>query len=192
MISFLKGKVFRNSLTNPSFVEIESNSGIGYKVFVHSRFDFKKEGEGIFLFTSFQVREDSQILYGFDNEDEKIFFEKLINVSGIGPKIGMAILSEYTTEQLKDFILSSDSISLSKVSGLGKKGAQKIILDLAGKVNFKEEIRVGSEILSDVKNALQSLGYTGSTLKESMEKANDICKDESLCLEEVLKLVLKG
>jgi len=191
MISFIKGTVFRNSLSNPSFVEVETSSGIGYKVVVHQRFNFKKEGKEIFLFTSYQVRKDSQILYGFDNEEERILFEKLISVSGVGPKIGMAVLSEYTSDQFRDIILRSDVIALSKVSGLGKKGAQKIILELVGKVNLEEDGETENEIVSDIKSALQSLGYKGVSLKEAMKKANDICKDESLDLEEVLKLVFK-
>jgi len=191
MITFLKGKVFKNSLSNPSFVEVETNSGIGYKIVVHQRFDFKKKGEEIFLFTSYQVREDSQTLYGFDNEEERILFEKLIAVSGIGPKIGMAVLSEYSSDQLREIILKSDASALSEVSGLGKKGAQKIILELVGKVNLEEDIEIENEIVSDVKSALQSLGYKGAALKDAMKKANDICKDESLGLEEVLKLVFK-
>ena len=191
MISFIKGTVFRNSLSNPSFVEVETNSGIGYRVIVHQRFDFKKEGEEIFLFTSYQVRKDSQILYGFDNEEESILFEKLIAVSGIGPKIGMAVLSEYRSDQFRDIILRSDVTALSKVSGLGKKGAQKIILELVGKVNLEEDSETENEILSDVKGALQSLGYNGVSLKDAMKKAKDICKDENLRLEEVLKLVFK-
>jgi len=191
MISFIKGTVFRNSLSNPSFVEVETSSGIGYRVIVHQRFDFKKEGEEIFLFTSYQVREDSQTLYGFDNEEERILFEKLIAVSGIGPKIGMAVLSEYTSDQFRNIILKSDVNALSKVSGLGKKGSQKIILELVGKVNLEEDVEPENEILTDVKSALQSLGYKGVSLKDAMKKANDICKDESLCLEDVLKLVFK-
>jgi holliday junction DNA helicase RuvA len=192
MISFIKGKVFRNSLGNPSFVEIETNGGVGYRIVVHKRFDFRKEGEDIFLFVSYQVREDSQTLYGFDTEEERIFFEKLLTVSGIGPKTGISILSEYDIEQLKDIVLRSDANLLSKVSGLGKKGAQKIILELSGKINFDEEIKTNSGIVSDVKSALESLGYSGTSLKEAVEKAKEISKNKDLSLEEVLKLVLKG
>ncbi len=191
MISFIKGKVFRNSLGNPSFVEIETNSGIGYKIIVHKRFGFREKGESIFLYTSYQVREDSQVLYGFDNEEERILFEKLITVSGVGPKTGISILSEYSYIQLKKIILDGDITALTKVSGLGKKGAQKIILELSGKLDLDRDIKVENEILSDVKSALQSLGYSGSSLREAVEKAEKICKDKSLALEDVLKLVLK-
>ena len=192
MISFIKGKVFRNSLGDSSFVEIETSSGVGYKVVVSKRFDFKKEGEGIFLFTSFQVREDSQTLYGFDLEKEKILFEKLLSVSGIGPKIAISILSEYTCEKIQDIVLKSDVKALSKVSGLGKKGAQKIILELVGKVDLNSEESGDEEVLKDVRSALQSLGYNGIALKDAMKKADDIFKEKEMPLEEILKLVLKG
>jgi Holliday junction DNA helicase RuvA len=192
MITFITGKVFKNSLEENAFVDIETKGGVGYRVFVHKRFDFKEKGDEIFLFTSHQVREDSQTLYGFETEEERGIFEKLIDVSGIGPKIGIAIISEYSEEDLKKIISKGDITALSKVSGLGKKGAQKIVLELSGKLNMNEDISIGSEILVDVKNALESLGYNGSALKESMEKAADIAKEESLVLEEVLKLVLRG
>lgn len=192
MISFIKGKVFKNSLGNPSFVELETSGGVGYRVVVNKRFNFKEIGEEIFLFTSYQVREDSQTLYGFEKEEERTLFEKLITVSGIGPKIGMSILSEFTKDQLGQIIKDGDAVSLSKVPGLGKKGAQKIILELSGKLDLKEDIQIDGEILSDVKDALEALGYTGSGLKKAMEKAKEIVKDESLDLENVLKLVLRG
>ena len=192
MISFIKGKVFRNSLGSPSFVELETSGGVGYRVVVSKRFNFKEIGEEIFLFTSYQVREDSQTLYGFEKEEERTLFEKLITVSGIGPKIGISILSELTKDQLGQIIKDGDAVSLSKVPGLGKKGAQKIILELSGKLDLKEDIQIDGEILSDVKDALEALGYTGSGLKKAMEKAKEIVKDESLDLENVLKLVLRG
>jgi len=192
MITFITGKVFKNSLEENSFVDIETKGGVGYRVLVYKRFDFKEKGEEIFLFTSYQVREDSEMLYGFETEEERSLFEKLIGVSGIGPKIGMAILSKYTEGDLKKIISKGDITTLSKVSGLGKKGAQKIVLELSGKLNMDEDIFIGNEILVDVKSALESLGYSGSALKECMEKAEDIAKDDSLVLEEVLKLVLKG
>lgn len=192
MISFIKGKVFKNSLGSPSFVELETSGGVGYRVVVNKRFNFKEIGEEIFLFTSYQVREDSQTLYGFEKEEERALFEKLITVSGIGPKIGISILSELTKDQLGQIIKDGDAVSLSKVPGLGKKGAQKIILELSGKLDLKEDIQIDGEILSDVKDALEALGYTGSGLKKAMEKAKEIVKDESLDLENVLKLVLRG
>jgi holliday junction DNA helicase RuvA len=192
MISIIKGLVFKNSLSKDSFVEVQTEGGVGYRVFVTKDFDFKEEGEEIFLYTSYQVRDDSQTLYGFSKEEEKMFFEKLISISGIGPKIGMAILSEYSSSKLKTLIKNGDISSLSKVSGLGKKGAQKIVLELSGELKVEEELVTEDEIINDVRNALESLGYKGSVLKESVEKAKEICKEKDLRLEDVLKLVLKG
>lgn len=193
MISFLKGTVYRNSLENPSFVEVETNGGVGYRVIVSKRFDFRKKGEEIFLFTSLQVREDSQTLYGFEKEEDREMFEDLLSVSGIGPRIAISILSEYTCEQIKDIVVNSDVSALNKVSGLGKKGSQKIILEFAGKVDLSKDINVQEEVLKDVKNGLKSLGYQGPMLKDAMEKAEEIHKKEKeISIEDLLKSVLKS
>jgi Holliday junction DNA helicase RuvA len=193
MISFLKGKIFKSSLGNPSFVEIETNGGVGYKVMVSKKFDFKKKGEEIFLFTSLQVREDSQTLYGFEKEEEKDMFENLLTVSGIGPKIAMSILSEYSCKEVKDIVLNSDVSALKKVSGLGKKGSQKIILELSGKVDFSKSEESKSGMMLDIESALKNLGYSGSLLKETVKKAEVIySKDKKISIEELLKSVLKS
>jgi Holliday junction DNA helicase RuvA len=193
MISFLKGKIFKSSLGNPSFVEIETNGGVGYNVMVSKKFDFKKKGEEIFLFTSLQVREDSQTLYGFEKEEEKDMFENLLTVSGIGPKIAMSILSEYSCKEVKDIVLNSDVSALKKVSGLGKKGSQKIILELSGKVDFSKSEESKSGMMLDIESALKNLGYSGSLLKETVKKAEVIySKDKKISIEELLKSVLKS
>ncbi|PKL42088.1 MAG: Holliday junction branch migration protein RuvA, partial [Planctomycetes bacterium HGW-Planctomycetes-1] len=91
-------------------------------MYVTSQFEFKEVGTDISVYTSFQVREESQTLYGFNTELERDFFEELLTVSGIGPKSALSILSTYSMERVKEIVLEGDSKLLSKVPGLGLKG----------------------------------------------------------------------
>jgi holliday junction DNA helicase RuvA len=178
MISYISGKVINNNIGKISFVDILISSGVGYRIYVPSNFSFvEKEGEA-HLYTSFQVREDSQTLYGFNSVGERDFFEQLLTVSGVGPKVALSILSTYSTERVKEIVMDGDSKLLSKVQGLGSKGAQKIILELRGQIDFdKERIVLIIWIkLKELKEALKSLGYSGRSLDESIKSANNISR----------------
>lgn len=140
--------------------------GIGYKVFVTERFlQNAKLGEETILYTHLVVREEELSLYGFPDEAEKEMFEKLITVSGVGPKAGKAILSEMTVSEIASAIFSADSKAFSKVSGIGPKTAGRIALELKDKVNVQDAIggaeseAVASTAVSDAIAALVSLGY---------------------------------
>lgn len=193
MISLIKGKVLRNSFGKDSCLEVLTSSGVGYKLFVSTKFIFQEIDTDINIYTSFQVREDSQTLYGFNSREERDFFEQLISVSGIGPKIGLSILSTYTREEIEDIIKEGDSKKLSKVSGLGSKGAQKIILELRGKIDFDKEDKQKEEkeILKDLRAALKSLGFTGSSLDGAMKDAQEKIDKEDIEIEDLLKYVLQ-
>lgn len=153
------------------------------------------------IHTSHQVREDSQTLYGFMTREERDFFEILLGVSGIGPKIALAILNTYTIAQLKGLIEKADYSALTKVSGLGKKGAQKIIVDLEGKVadlgvgdlDFADGTNDSTGILAEVEGALEGLGFRGRELEGMLNRARDILRDDpGLGAEGLIGLVLKG
>ena len=89
-------------------------------------------GEPVQIYTYLLVREDALTLYGFANMAEKALFERLISVSGVGPKVALAALSSYTTEALSNAIIASDTTAVSRIPGIGKKTAQRIILELQG------------------------------------------------------------
>ena len=192
MISYISGKVIKSNVGKVSYIDVLLSSGIGYRVFVTSQFEFKKESEEISVYTSFQVREESQMLFGFNTEQERDFFEELLTVSGIGPKSALSILSTYTMERVKEIVLDGDAKLLSKVPGLGLKGAQKVILELRGKIDFS---RADSESKNDIrikelKEVLKSLGFKGKDLEESVVKGEDILDEEDMSIELLIKKVL--
>ena len=194
MISYISGKVLKNNVGKNNYVDVLLPSGIGYRVFVPAMFEFMKDGSEISMYTSFQVREDSQTLYGFSTQEERDFFEELLTVSGIGPKSALSILSTYSMEKVKKFVLDGDSVLLSKTPGLGLKGAQKVILELRGKIDFeKDDENIKENVkLNELKEALKSLGFTGSDLKESMKRGEGILKNGDIDIEILIKKVLQS
>ena len=193
MISYISGKVMKNSIGKSSYTDILLSSGIAYRVYVTSEFEIKSIGEGISLYTSFQVREDSQTLYGFNKEEERDFFEELLTVSGIGPKSALSILSTYTMDRVKQIVLDGDSALLSKVPGLGHKGAQKVILELRGKIDFDKEDARGmeDERVRELKEALRVLGFKGKELEDGVKRGGEMLKRESIDIETLIKKVLQ-
>lgn len=193
MISYISGKVLKSNIGKVNFLEVLISNGIGYRVYVTSKFKFQERDSEISLYTSFQVREESQSLYGFNTESERDFFEQLLTISGVGPKVALSILSTYEMERVREIVLDGDSKLLSKVPGLGSKGAQKIILELRGKIDFdKEDVQLEGDVkLKELKEALKSLGYTGRSLDESMKKATDILSKKDIDIEELIRKVLE-
>ncbi len=193
MISYISGKVLKNFIGKNGYVDILINAGIGYRVFVTSQFNYIEVGSDTSVYTSFQVREDSQTLYGFNTQQERDFFEELLTVSGIGPKSAISILSTYSIERIKDIVAQGDSKMLSKAPGLGIKGAQKVILELRGKIDFdfEDKLDLESEKLKELKEALKILGFKGSELELSVKKARDMLKREDVDIEVLIKKVLQ-
>ncbi|PIR68692.1 Holliday junction branch migration protein RuvA, partial [Candidatus Nomurabacteria bacterium CG10_big_fil_rev_8_21_14_0_10_03_31_7] len=132
MIGSIKGKII---LKTDKFIIVET-TGVGYKINISpdTLSKFKKKDEEVFLWTHTHVREDILDLYGFLNREELEFFEMLINVSGIGPKGALSVLGVASIETLKRAISTSDTAYLTKVSGIGKKTAEKIIIELRDKM----------------------------------------------------------
>ncbi len=192
MIAYLSGKVLKNYIGKSSYVDILVSLGIGYRVYVTTQFKFVEKGRDISLYTSFQVREDSQTLYGFSTEEERDFFEELLTVSGIGPKTALSILSTYSIKRIKEIVLEGDSKLLSKSPGLGLKGAQKVILELRGMIDFgKEDIDSKSNIkLIELKEALKVLGYKGKELEDIVKRGGELLKKEDMSIELLIKQVL--
>jgi Holliday junction DNA helicase RuvA len=192
MISYISGKVLKTNTGKDSYIDILTKSGVGYRVFVPSITKMLPVKSDITIYTSFQVRDDSQTLYGFEKEVDRDLFEELIGVSGVGPKTGLAILSTYNREELEKIILEGDSKKLSKVVGLGTKGAQKIILELRGRIDFKEEDKqsIESKRIKELKEAMKALGFSGDTMDLYVKKAEKILDKEIVEIEVLLKKVL--
>jgi len=193
MISYISGIVLKNYIGKNGYTDVLTNAGIGYRVFVTSQFNYANINSEISVYTSFQVREDSQTLYGFNTQPERDFFEELLTVSGIGPKSAISILSTYSIERIKEMVAQGDSKLLSKTPGLGIKGAQKVILELRGKIDFdfEDKLDLESEKLTELKEALKTLGFKGSELESSIKKAEEMLKKEDIDIGILIKKVLQ-
>lgn len=198
MISYIKGILEDMS---PGMVVVD-NHGIGYQMMVPMRGEsFPKIGQEIKIYTHMHVREDDVSLFGFLSKEEKEAFELLIGVNGIGPKVGLSVLSTLSVYELKMAVISEDVKTISKTPGLGPKGAKKLILELKDKLSFEEleEEGVGAEIFDTSADSsdsvmitiegLVSLGYSKSEAAIAVNKVED-AKD--LTPEELLKKALKN
>ncbi len=198
MISYIKGILEDMS---PGMVVVD-NHGIGYQMMVPMRGEsFPKIGQEIKIYTHMYVREDDVSLFGFLSKEEKEAFELLIGVNGIGPKVGLSVLSTLSVYELKMAVISEDVKTISKTPGLGPKGAKKLILELKDKLSFEEleEDGVGAEIFDTSADSsdsvmitiegLVSLGYSKSEAAIAVNKVED-AKD--LTPEELLKKALKN
>lgn len=188
LISYIKGIITYKTNT---FVVVECN-GIGYKIFVSSAtLSHLNETETVMIYTFMNVKEDDISLFGFLTQQEQTIFHQLLSVSGIGPKGALAFLSEMTPEDIIIAILSEDIKTLSKTPGIGKKTAQRLILELKDKVKPQEVIQQTPQKDTNEKweavEALTSLGYSRS---EAMQAVN-ACYKEGLSVEEILKLSFK-
>jgi Holliday junction DNA helicase RuvA len=190
MIGSIKGKVI---LMTEKFVVIETNSGVGYKVnmFIDSKsLSAVNLGSDISLLIHTHVREDSLDLYGFHTYPELEFFEMLINVSGIGPKGALAILNINSIDTLKRAIKSGDTGYLTKISGIGRKTAEKIIIELRDKMGSDESGSSSTSLREelDALEALKSLGYSQNEAREALQKvAPDL--DTNKKIKEALKIL---
>ena len=171
MINQLRGKI---SYTDQKFAIIDV-SGVGFKVFLGSDSLFEiqnKIGDEINLWTYLSVKEDSLDLYGFLEKSELDFFEKIISVSGIGPKKGLAILGVAPVETLRKAIASKDLSYLTQVSGIGKKNAEKIVLELRDKMSENADESNGDLLKeeADVILAIRSLGYSPQEARKALKE----------------------
>lgn len=148
-------------------------------------------GNPVFLHTHLYVREDNLSLYGFSTAADLALFEQLITVSGIGPKVALALLTTLNAEQIVSAILSSNSELLSQVPGIGKKTAARVILDLKGKLEKGWEgdaIPAMSQGDNDAVAALTGLGYS---IREATQALGSIPQTDSMTLEEKIRLALQ-
>lgn len=185
MIGSIKGKI---TLKKDRFVIVEAN-GVGYKINISpgdSVFG-KKVGEEISFWTHLHVREDALDLYGFSNYIELEFFQMLLNVSGIGPRSALTILGIASIQTLKQAIGTGDISYLTKISGIGRKTAEKIVIELRDKMSEEKSGGILQHEL-DALEALKSLGYSQHEAREALKKvASDT--DTNKKIKEALKIL---
>ena len=187
MIGFLEGTV---QAARPTCV-ILSVGGVGYKVFATKDTLLSlKPGASASLWTYLAVREGVLDLYGFPSDEEQRFFELLLTVSGIGPKSALAILDIASVETLRSAISTGRAEYLTKVSGIGKKTAEKIVLELKEKVGVGHDATTASlKGDEEALEALKALGYSPNEARDTLRKVPSEFKNANDRLREALKLL---
>ena len=190
MIGHLDGEVFAIRL-GYAIVDVR---GVGYKTSLSKEsLSGLKEGDRVSLWTYLAVRENSQDLYGFRSEEELRFFELLQTVSGIGPKSALSILDIATVETLRSAISSGRSEYLTKVSGIGKKTAEKIVLELRDKVGLAADGATASlKGDEEALEALKALGYSPQEARDALRKVPSEVTSSNDRLRDALKLLGVG
>lgn len=163
MIGTLRGRVLE---VHAVFFILEV-AGVGYAVKASSSvLSTVHAGDESLFYIHDHVREDSRDLYGFNSWSEQEFFEKLLNVSGVGPKVALTLMSSGSIGQVKTAVMQGDLALLTSVPGVGKKTAQKIVLELKGQLVEIEDAVPGD---SEVVDALVSLGYSAQQVRETLK-----------------------
>ena len=201
MIGFIKGII---DSVNENSVLLENN-GIGFEIFVPaSELDrMPHAGEEVKLYTSLHVREDLMQLYGFLTRDACDFFKLLITVNGVGPKGALGVLSTLDVDQLRFAILAEDSKAIAKAPGIGKKTAEKVVLELRDKCDSDDFITssgsaltqadtqaASSDAAKDAIEALVALGYSSSDAMRAVKSV--VALSDETSVEAILKQALKA
>lgn len=184
MIGRLDGKIF---LVDPGTVIVDVG-GVGYRVSITLRaFQQLSGSEGAALWTLTRVRDDAIELFGFPERAELAAFERLISVAGVGPRTALAVLSALTPPELAEAVESADTDRLQKTPGVGRKTAQRIVLELAGKLG--ESAPAGADIRGDAVSALVNLGYPQ---REAIKVVDRVLTDATPAdLPDLLRLALQ-
>ena len=201
MISFIRGKIVDSSETSL----ILENGGIGYEIFMTGASMEKalRERDEIKIHTYFHIREDAMQLYGFLTKDDLQIFRLLLGVNGIGPKAALGILAAFSADELRFAVLSDDVKTISRAPGIGRKTAQKLILELKDKLKLEDafeaklshvEADADTEVSSfdgskEAVEALVALGYSSTEALRAVRKVTDVSPDD---VEGILKAALKN
>jgi len=190
MIGLLRGEI---KLKRENYILVDV-AGVGYKVFVPTPFiDRLAGGQEVTLYIHHVVREDASDLYGFPTIDDLEFFQLLVGISGIGPKLALAILSSAAVEDIQAAVLDDNPAILEAISGIGKKTAERIILELRSKVTIGDVRSPGVKSLDigshfDAFEALRRLGYNAVEARAALKMVPQSVHDP----EEKVKLALKN
>ncbi len=197
MIAYISGALVS---AGENYIVID-NHGMGYRIFVSGKFleHIPAYGTQIKIYTHMYIREDELTLYGFHSEEELSVFRILIGISGVGPKVAMAILTALTIQELQLAVISEDVKTISKANGVGAKGASRIILELKDKLKMEDMMDAAYEqsIVQDTQDlnaardailALVNLGYSNSEAALAVKKIGDTSQMD---IESILKAALK-
>jgi Holliday junction DNA helicase RuvA len=188
MIGSLRGTVLERTTTGEVLLEV---GGVGYRIAVPTNALATLEpGSAAFVFTHLHVREDVLDLYGFATRDERATFEALLGATGVGPKLALAILSAHSPMSLRRAVADSDVDALTLVSGVGKRTAQRLIVELSARLDLPVLDTVPGSALptarSEVRAALTELGYATEEVRDVLAALPDDAPVEAL-LRDALK-----
>jgi len=192
VISFVKGTLIQKT---PTYVIVE-NGGFGLQIYIplSSYNRIGDEGEGVHILTYLHVREDNLQLFGFATEEERELFKMLISVSGIGPRSAQGILSGCAVKDFRQAIIHQDMQTLTSAPGVGKKTAERLVLELKDKIGESgKETGPAAPVMNtharEAISALVTLGYKQSKAEEMVKF--ELQKDASLGVEDILRLALR-
>ncbi len=180
MYEYIKGTLIETTLTKAT---VDLN-GLGYSLFIpfNNYAKLPKVGTPVTFYLSFVVREDSQRLYGFLTRQERDLFESLIEVSGIGPKTGLALVGHMEIQDLQAAISQGHSQTICKIPGIGKKTAERLIIDMRDKIKKTIDTSIPSGeigLVSDATSALINLGYNSTQAQKAVKAALSKTPDQT-------------
>ncbi len=186
MIAYLSGKILQKTT---QYIILLGSDGVGYKIYVIPEVLEHPIGSNIELYIYHKSADDGQTLFGMTNFESLAFFELLISVTGVGPKMALTIISSSKIDILQQAIINTDSDIFTRMSGVGKKTAERIILELKNKMTggVLDGASSGS---SDLFDALISLGYNPREVRDAVTKV-DSSLDTATQIKEALKLISK-
>ncbi|HEY4490251.1 MAG TPA: Holliday junction branch migration protein RuvA [Candidatus Paceibacterota bacterium] len=188
MISHLTGKTIHK---NDTYMVLDVN-GVGFKIFATGNTLEKIKNDelrDIWIHTA--IRENSHDLYGFLTHEELSFFELLISIPGIGPKTALGILNVANIESIKQAVRSGNAAHLTTIAGIGKKNAEKIVLELGGKIEMGAEAGINIQEEGDAIEALSSLGYSQREVREALRQVPSEISGTSQRVKYALKILGK-
>lgn len=186
MISFLSGKI---KFKTDKYIILDVN-GVGYKVFISKKnLDKILESGSLEIFCFLNVRENALELYGFLTKEELKFFEILDSIRGVGPKAALEISSLGPLEKLKKSIEAGDEKIFEQISGIGRKKAQAIVLELSGKIKELSPAPKNKEQISEAEQALINLGFSRQQAKEALSQVPKEIKEDEKRIKEALKVL---
>jgi Holliday junction DNA helicase RuvA len=191
MIGLLSGRLIEK---NPTELLIDC-SGVGYEVKISlNTFSQLSDNEAVRVYTKLIVREDAHLLYGFYSKDEREMFNHLISVSGIGPNTALIMLSSLKTDEVANAIQTEDVRTIQGIKGIGAKTAQRVIIDLKGKVlkfsSSSENIfSQNNTSRFDALNALVSLGFEKKSVEKMLDKIDTGDQTVEVLIKEALRLL---
>ena len=188
LISAVSGKI---ELKGPEYVDVNVY-GVTFRISTPTTTidQIGESGDSVRLLTSLQLRQDSITMYGFATEEDRIAFDALININGVGPRLAIAVLSTFDAGSMATAVQSEDTGAFVRVPGVGARTASRIVLELKGKLDQSWSIPGGAEIVDDVFDSLTSLGYSIQETRNAITSINTE-ENNKLNTEEKLRLALQ-